>query len=60
MSELRIQRGICRLIVRDGYKPKELIVCVSDATEDADIDLPRLEVLQLRDWLNEWLARTPP
>ena len=43
----------------DGLK-QTIYMKISDGYESRAITIPRLEVLQLRDWLNEWLARTPP
>ena len=59
MSELDITRGPATLSVRTN--PHTGLASVEIARHDdlAYIELPRLEVLQLRDWLNEWLARTP-
>ena len=65
MSELEIVRGNTTLEAGFGHfggNVSELRITIDCSSEPAgqSIDLPRLEVLQLRDWLNTWLSETPP
>ena len=59
MSELEIVRGI-EVLTLLGNGPELGVLLAERGGHTNGITLPRLEVLQLRDWLNTWLSETPP
>ena len=63
MSELEIVRGAGYLLANDWSLGRLHLMVHEESDEptgNSHIVLPRIEVLQLRDWLTQWLSETPP